>query len=180
MEKKLKLGFVGSHIRMTLIREIIPAAFPEIEAEIYENDRYDYCPEIEQYLTAMKDRVDGVIFGGELQFKLYQGIFEPEVPCTCVQKDSVSLLNSFLALTWQKVDISRVSIDNYTISTVQKVFSDAGITENHIRILRRRNWTVGEKYYEELYHEHRKLYEEGIVCGCITTLFFVYDRLIAD
>lgn len=163
MEKKLRLGFVGSRVRMALIREIIPAVFPEIEPEIYADDRYDYCPEMEQYLIAMKERVDGVIFGGELQFKLYQEIFEPEVPCTCIQKDSVSLLNSFLALTWQNVDISRVSIDNYTISTVRKVFSDAGFTENHVRILRRRNWTVGEKYYEELYQEHRKLYEAGIV-----------------
>ena len=180
MEKKLRLGFVGSRVRMALIREIIPAVFPEIEPEIYADDRYDYCPEMEQYLIAMKERVDGVIFGGELQFKLYQEIFEPEVPCTCIQKDSVSLLNSFLALTWQNVDISRVSIDNYTISTVRKVFSDAGFTENHVRILRRRNWTVGEKYYEELYQEHRNLYEAGIVRGCITTLIFVHDRLIAD
>ena len=91
MEKKVKLGFVGSRVRMDLIRQIIPAAFPEIAVEIYENDQYDYCPEMERDLYALKKRIDGVIFGGELQFKLYQSVFEPDIPCTCIQKDSVSL-----------------------------------------------------------------------------------------
>lgn len=180
MEKKIKLGFIGSHVRMTLVREIIPAAFPEIQAEIYEDDRYDYCPEMEHHLREMKRRIDGAVFGGELQFKLYQDLFEPEIPCACVQKDSASLLNSFLALSWRKADVSRVSVDNYAPSTVSKVLLDAGITENQVKVLRRRNWKVGEKYYEELYQEHRKLYREGQVEGCITTLIFVHDRLAAD
>lgn len=181
MEKKIKLGFVGSHVRMTLIREIIPETFPEIRFEIYENDRYDYCPEMEKDLRALKRRVDGVIFGGELQFKLYQNMFEPDIPCTCIQKDSVSLLNSFLSLSWRKADISRVSVDNYSPSTVRKILGDAGITENNVKVLRRRQLgTVGEKYFEELYQEHRKLYLEGAVDGCITTLIFVHDRLAAD
>ena len=80
MEKKVKLGFVGSRVRMDLIRQIIPAAFPEIAVEIYENDQYDYCPEMERDLYALKKRIDGVIFGGELQFKLYQSVFEPDIP----------------------------------------------------------------------------------------------------
>lgn len=180
MEKKIKLGFVGSHVRIGLIRQIIPETFPEIQAEIYENDRYDYCPEMERDLWALKRKVDGVIFGGELQFKLYQSVFEPDIPCTCIQKDSVSLLNSFLALSWRKADISRVSVDNYSPSTVRKILADAGITENNVKILRRRNWTGGEAYYEALYQEHRKLYQEGAVDGCVTTLIFVHDRLKAD
>ena len=180
MEKKVKLGFVGSRVRMDLIRQIIPAAFPEIAVEIYENDQYDYCPEMERDLYALKKRIDGVIFGGELQFKLYQSVFEPDIPCTCIQKDSVSLLNSFLALSWRKADISRVSVDNYSPATVRKVLSDAGITENNVKILRRRSWTVGERYYQALYREHRQLYQEGTVDGCVTTLIFVYERLKAD
>lgn len=181
MEKKLRLGFVGSHVRMELIRKIIPSSFPEIQTELYENDRYDYCEEMERALLALKRRVDGVIFGGELQFKLYQNIFEPDTPCTFIQKDSVSLLNSFLFLAWRKVDISRVSVDNYSASTIRKILSDAEITDSNIKILRRRKLgTANKKYYEDLYQEHRALYREGAVDGCITTLFFVHDRLAAE
>ena len=118
MKKKLKLGFVGSHVRMELIREIIPVYFPEIRADIYENDCYEYDHEMEQDLLALKRRVNGVVFGGELQFKLYQGIFEPDTPCTFLQKNSVSLLNSFLALSWHGVNISRISVDNYSPATI--------------------------------------------------------------
>lgn len=181
MEKKLRLGFVGSHIRMGLIREIIPVYFPEIQTEIYENDRYDYNIEMERDLLALKRRVNGIVFGGELQFKVYQNIFESDTPCTFLQKDSVSLLNSFLALSWRGANISRVSVDNYSPSTVRKILSDAQITENNIKILRRRELgTPGGHYFEELYQEHRRLYREGAVDGCITTLFFVHDRLAAD
>lgn len=181
MEKKLKIGFVGSQIRMDLIRQMIPERFPEIRIEIYENDRYDYSEEMESDLRAMKNRVDGVVFGGELQFKLYQNLFEPDVLCTCIQKDSASLLNSFLALSWQKANVSRISVDNYTPSTVRIILTDAGIPENHVKILRRRTLgTAGEKYYEELYKEHRRLYMAGEVEGCITTLIFVYNRLAAE
>lgn len=42
MERKLRLGFVGTHVRMDLIRNIMPKYFPEIQTEILENDRYDY------------------------------------------------------------------------------------------------------------------------------------------
>ena len=181
MEKKLTLGFVGTHVRMELIRQIIPSSFPELRIEIYENERYHYDEEMAQYLLSMKRRVDGIIFGGELQFKIYQGLFEPDIPCTCIQKDSVSLLNSFLALSWRGADITRVSVDNYSPSSVQKILSDAGISENHIKILRRRILGADdEKYYEELYKEHRRLYLSKEVEGCITTLIFVHDRLAAD
>lgn len=181
MKKKLKLGFVGSRVRMELIREIIPVYFPEIRADIYENDCYEYDKAMERDLLTLKRRVDGVVFGGELQFKLYQVIFEPDIPCTFLQKNSVSLLNSFLALSWRGVNISRISVDNYSPATVRRILSDAQITENNIKILRRRELgTLGSKYYEELYQEHRKLYQEGAVEGCITTLFFVHDRLAAD
>ena len=128
MKKKLKLGFVGSRVRMELIREIIPVYFPEIRADIYENDCYEYDKAMERDLLALKRRVDGVVFGGELQFKLYQVIFEPDIPCTFLQKNSVSLLNSFLALSWRGVNISRISVDNYSPATVRRILSDAQIT----------------------------------------------------
>ena len=66
MKKKLKLGFVGSRVRMELIREIIPVYFPEIRADIYENDCYEYDKAMERDLLALKRRVDGVVFGGEI------------------------------------------------------------------------------------------------------------------
>ena len=145
MRKKLTIGFIGSHVRMELIRSIIPERFPELHIEIYENDRYDYCQEMEQDLRKLRERVDGVVFGGELQFKLYQNLFEPDIPCTYIQKDSASLLNSLLALSWQKADVSRVSVDNYTPSTVAILLADAGIPENNVKILRRRTLgTAGE------------------------------------
>ena len=181
MSKKLTIGFIGSHVRMELIRNIIPEHFPELRCEIYENDRYDYCDDMAQDLLKLRTHIDGVVFGGELQYKLYQNLFNLSIPCTYIKKDSASLLNSLLSLSWQKADVSRVSVDNYTPSTVAILLSDAGIPENNIKILRRRTLgSVGEKYYDELYEAHRRLYRSGQVDGCVTTLIFVYDRLVAD
>lgn len=181
MEKKIRLGIVGSKTRISLIREVVPEAFPEIQTEIYEDDRYVYCDDMEQDLLALRQRVDGVVFCGELQFKLYQHLFEPHIPCSCIQKDSICMLNAFLALASRKIDVSRISVDNCTPSAVRKILWDAGITENHIHILRRQNLSfAGDDYYEALYRTHRRLYREGAVDGCITTLFFVYDRLSAE
>ena len=70
MKEKVKLGFIGTHVRMDLIRGIVPKQFPEIQIEIFENDRYDYHEEMAKALMEMKKQIDGVIFGGELQFKL--------------------------------------------------------------------------------------------------------------
>lgn len=181
MERKLKLAFVGTHVRMELIRNTIPKYFPEIQTEIFENDRYDYYEEMAQSLLELKKRVDGVIFGGELQFKQFQKVFESDIPCSFIEKDSGSLLNSLASLSWRKVDITRVSIDNYSPSTVRQVFEDADIPDDQVRILKRQSPKGPEdNYFETVYQGHRKLFLDGAVAGCIATDIQVYDRLTAD
>lgn len=181
MKKKIKIGFVGAHVRMGLIRSVVPRQFPEIQIEIYENERYDYHEEMARDLLELKKQVDGIVFGGELQFKQFQWLFEPDIPCRFIEKDSISLLNSFLYLSWRGIDISKVSVDNYSPSTVQKVLEDAGVTDNHIRILRKQYpKRLEDNYFETLYQGHRKLFAEGSVSGCIATDIQVYDRLVED
>lgn len=181
MRKKIKLGFVGTHVRMELIQNTVPRQFPELQIEVYENERYDFNEEMARALLELKKRVDGVIFGGELQFKQFQKLFEPDMPCGFIEKDSVSLLNSLISLAWQKADITRVSVDNYSPSTVRKVFEDAGIPYNNIHILKRYYpKRLEDNYFETLYQRHRKLFLEGTVDGCIATDIQVYDRLAAD
>lgn len=181
MERKLKIGFVGTHIRMALIRNTVPKQFPEIQIEIFENDRYDYYEEMAQNLLELKKRIDGVIFGGELQFKQFQKLFEPDIPCGFIEKDSVSLLNSLVSLSWRKADITRVSIDNYSPSIVRQVFEDAGISDSRVCILKRQ-YPKGpeDNYFEMVYQGHRRLFLDGTVAGCIVTDIQVYDRLAAD
>ncbi|NBI67602.1 hypothetical protein D1646_12435 [Pseudoflavonifractor sp. 60] len=181
MERKLKLGFIGTYVRMELIRNIVPKRFPELQIEIFENDRYDYYEEMAQTLLELKSRISGVIFGGELQFKQYQKLFEPDIPCGFIEKDSVSLLNSLVSLSWQRADITRVSIDNYSPSTVRKVFEDAGIPDNHVHILKKRYpKRLEDNYFDTLHQGHRKLFLDGAVAGCIATDIQVYERLAAD
>lgn len=181
MERKLKLGFVGTHVRMELIQNIVPKRFPELQIEIFENDRYDYHEEMAQALLELKNRISGVIFGGELQFKQYQQLFEPDIPCAFIEKDSASLLNSLVSLSWQGADITRVSIDNYSPATVKKVFEDAGIPDNRVHILKKRYPKRPEdNYFETLHQGHRKLFLDGAVAGCIATDIQVYERLAAD
>lgn len=181
MKERVKLGFIGTHVRMDLIRGIVPKQFPEIQIEIFENDRYDYHEEMAKALMEMKKQIDGVIFGGELQFKQFQKLFDPDIPCGFIEKDSVSLLNSLVSLSWQKADITRVSIDNYAPSTVRKVFADAGIPDVHVHILKRRYpKRLEDNYFEALYQGHRKLFLDGAASGCIATDIQVFDRLAAD
>lgn len=181
MAQKLTLGFVGTHVRMELIRKIVPKRFPEIQIEIFEDERYDYCTEIAENLLKFKERIHGVIFGGELQFKQFQKIFEPDMPCGFIEKDSVSLLNSLVSLSWQKVDITRVSIDNYSPSIVRQVFDDAEIPDSKVHILKRQYPKNSEdNYFEKVYQGHRKLFQDGVVLGCIATDVPVYNRLAED
>lgn len=134
-----------------------------------------------QSLLELKKRVNGVIFGGELQFKQFQKLFGADIPCSFIEKDSGSLLNSIAALSWRKVDAARVSIDNYSPSIVRQVFEDAGIPDDQVRILKRK-YPKGpeDNYFETVYQGHRKLFLDGAVAGCIATDIQVYDRLTED
>lgn len=177
----MKIGFIGTSIRMEIVRKILAEYFPEVEAEIYVDEGYIFSSKTADYLVRMRENIDGMVFGGELQYEIYQDIFSGRVPCTHIRKDSSSLINALLSLAQKKVDITKISVDNFSYATIRQIMEDAGVEKNDIIILRRRAFRSNEeKYYEDLFRQHMELYRAGKTTGCATTLSFVYDRLCAE
>lgn len=174
----MKIGFIGTKIRMDLVRKVLNEYFPEVEPEIYVDEGYVYSEETAKHLVGMRDRVDGMVFGGELQFEIYQEIFSGAVPCNHIRKNSASLINALLFLAQKNIDITRLSIDNFSYATIKQIMEDAGVFDNHIILLRRRAFRSNEeRYYEGLLQQHKELYLSGKTTGCATTLSFVYEKL---
>lgn len=174
----MKIGFVGTKIRMDLVQRILDSSFSEIEPDIYVDDRYLYCSETADRLAKMRDSVDGMVFGGELQFEIYQDMFAGRVPVTHIRKDASSLVNAFLALSMKGVDITNISVDNFSDATIRQIMHDVGVKRHNIVILRRQAFRGNdEDYYNALFEQHRELYRSGKTQGCATTLSFVYERL---
>lgn len=174
----MKIGFVGTKIRMDLVQRILERSFSEIEPEIYVDERYLYCRETAERLTQMRDSVDGMVFGGELQFEVYQDIFAGRVPVTHIRKDASSLVNALLVLSMKGVDITHISVDNFSDATIRQIMHDIGVKKHNIIILPRQAFRGDDgDYYNALFERHRELYCNGKTQGCATTLSFVYERL---
>lgn len=177
----MKIGFMGTKFRMELVQKTINTWFPEIQAEICVEEGYIYSQKTADFLIKLRERVDGMIFGGELQYEIYQDIFKGIIPCTHIRKDASCLANALLILSQKGVDVTRVSIDNYSYSTIQRVMDDMEVKQHQIVMLHRRAFrSNGAEYYEDLIAQHRQLYETGTVSGCVTTLSFVYERLCQE
>lgn len=176
----MRIGFIGTGIRMNMVKKILAEYFPEVEAEILVDDGYIFSGKTADALVRMRENIDGMVFGGELQYEIYQDIFSGRVACTHIRKDSSSLINALLSLAQKKVDITKISVDNFSYATIRQIMEDAGVENHDIIILRRRAFRSNEeKYYEDLVRQHMELYREGKTTGCATTLSFVYDRLCA-
>ena len=177
----MKIAFMGTQIRIDMLRKTVNELFAEIEAQFYVEESYLYSQETADFLIKLRDSVDGMIFGGELQYEIYQDIFTGVIPCTHIRKDSSSLINALLVLSQKGIDITRISVDNFSFATIKQILYDAGLDKNEIVILRRRAFRGNEKeYYEQLYLQHKKLYLSGKTTGCATTLNFVYEQLLHD
>ena len=146
-ETGMKIGFIGTSIRMEIVRKILAEYFPEVEAEIYVDEGYIFSQKTADYLVRMRENIDGMVFGGELQYEIYQDIFSGHVPCTHIRKDSSSLINSLLSLAQKKVDITKISVDNFSYATIRQIMEDAGVEKNDIIILRRRAFRSNEEKY---------------------------------
>lgn len=171
----MKIGFIGTEVRMKMVEQITREYFPEIETVFHVEDGIYYNEKIAETLAHLKGQIDAFIFGGELQYKLYSHIFSPDVLCYHIKKDSSSLLNSFLSLSAQGIDITRISIDNYSPSTLDRILGDIGLKQHNIRLLKQKAYS--KQYYQQLIAEHKSLYDNKEVNACITTLSFIYEWL---
>lgn len=176
----MKIGFVGTKVRVDLVRNVVSSHFPEIDAEYFIDEDYHFSEHTSEYLSQLARRADGIIFGGAVQYGIYKSMLT-SVPCLHIQKDSSSLLNSLMALAYMKRDITRISVDNYPMTMIKQVLADCRAQDADFIPLRSRVFHGYEPHgYEELYLEHKALYESGKVDGCVTTMSFVFSALQKD
>jgi len=176
----MRIGFLGSKVRLEPIKKVIDAFFTDIDP-IYIVDMKDFHNmEIENKLKKLKKDVNGFIFAGELQYHFYNNVFFPDIPCDYVRKDWSSLQNSFLGITLKGIEFTRVSIDSYSSSLIDNLIKDLGIQKRktNIKIIERKSFDKG--YTESVYKEHKKMYLNKEVEGCITALSPVYERLLEE
>lgn len=174
----MKIGFLGSKIRIDDIKEILSTLFTDITPVFIEEDLAYYQESVEKQLREIKPSVDGFIFSGELQHEYYNYIFSPDVPCDYLKKDWSSLQIAFIKASLMGLDFRNVSIDSYSNSELHYLFTDLDIdfNDNKFYFIKRRRFD--KSYMEKVIEEHVSLYKSKTVRGCITALFPVYKRLL--
>ncbi len=173
----MKILFVGSSIRITIIEKLVESLFTFIEAFYIKTDETEFNQKTAEQMNYYKECIDGCLFGGELHYQFYNSIFSSQIPCNYIRKDWSSLQTAFLKITLQEIDFRQVSIDSYSFSSIQKVLNDLGISlkTNTIKIIKRRKFDSA--YIETVFREHLFLYKNKQIKGCITALQPVYYSL---
>lgn len=174
----MRIGFLGSKVRLDPIKKVVDTFCTDIDPIYIADDKAFYNREIENKLKKMKKDVNGFIFAGELQYHFYNNIFFPDIPCDYVRKDWSSLQNSFLGITLRGIEFTKVSIDSYSSSLIYNLIKDLGVQKSkiNIKIIERKSFHKG--YIESVYKEHKRMYLNKEVEGCITALAPVYKRLL--
>lgn len=176
----MRIGFLGSSIRLDSIKKVVNNFFTDIDVFYIVDNKAFYNIEMEKRLKKLKNDVNGFIFAGELQYSFYNNIFFPDIPCDYIRKDWSSLQSSFLSITLKGIDFRRASIDSYSSSLIYNLINDLNVKKNetNIRIIERKSFNKG--YARNIYEEHKKLYLNKEIDGCITALAPAYERLQAD
>lgn len=177
MGRKLIIGFYGPTAQMDLIRAVMDQHFPEIQAIICDDENAEFAQNQTELLTQMTKQVDGIVFADEMTMVRYERVVAHQIPFLYIREDSNTLLTSLLRLSCQGIDISRLSIDNFPVTTVKSVYRNLDISTAQVTVLRRRNPAIGDPYIEELYRGHQALLRSGTVSGCITTVSSICRRL---
>ncbi|MBF4693545.1 hypothetical protein [Fusibacter ferrireducens] len=173
----MKIGFLGSKIRVNDMKKIFSTLFTNITPIFIIDNFVHYQEHVEQEIKAIKATLDGFIFLGELQYEHYSYILSPDIPCVYLKKDWSSLQIAFLKVSIRDIDFRNVSIDSYTSSELQHLFSDLDISdsENNTHFITRRRFD--KTYVSKVFEEHLLLYKSNTVRGCVTALHPVYDLL---
>lgn len=176
----LRIGFLGSQVRIKSIQSIVQTVFPDIDPVYLVENLAMYEESVAEKLKSLKSTVDAFIFSGELQHEFYRYLFSPSLPCEYLRKDWSSLQNALLKASMLGIDFRQVSIDSYTRSSLQQVINDLEIPPeaNHIQFIKRRRFH-GD-YIEKVIHEHLHYYRSGQVQGCVTALHPVYQQLLRE
>ena len=127
MEKKLTLGFFGTKAQADMVRSAATDHGLDIQLSISESEGYLYGGEAAEAITRLKSRVSGILFGDELQMTLCETVVGDDLPYLCLKADSASLLAAMLKLSSRGLDVSRVSVDTFSVRIVSHAMADAGI-----------------------------------------------------
>lgn len=173
----MRIGFLCSDARSKCIQDVVESFFPDIDPIYLIDDQYYFSQETEIKLHAIKDHVDGFIFGGELQFHYYNYLFHPNIPCDYLSKDWSSLQNALLTMARQGIDFTSVSIDSYSVAMVRNILQDVGLqlSDTKITVIDRK--VFGKQYIDFVIEKHAALFESGKVAGCVTALAPVFEAL---
>ncbi|MBF4693547.1 hypothetical protein [Fusibacter ferrireducens] len=173
----MKIGFFGTKVRIAAIQNVFRTFFENITPVYVVNNLSYYQEQVEAELKAIKPTLDGFIFLGELQYEHYSYILSPDIPCIYLKKDWSSLQSAFLKVSLQNIDFRNVSIDSYTSSELQHLFSNLDISdsENNTHFITRRRFD--KTYVSKVYNEHLLLYRTNVVKACVTALLPVYELL---
>ena len=174
----MKIAFMGTEIRMNLVKEILGKLFPELDAVIMIDDSFLYEAETEKKLLQIREGIDGIIFGGSLPYELYHDIFHGYCPCTYLPKDSAAFHNALLKLSVKGIDLGHISIDNISYPAVKRIMETLELDMSQLVLIEHQSFiNDNPDYYETLIEKHIESYQNHITKGAITTLFFVYERL---
>ncbi len=173
----MHIGFVGSKIRLDHVRKVVDTFFTDI-TPVYVEDEHDYYNEkSESSLLRLQNKLNGIIFCGELQHEFYNNLFSPQIPCSYFRKDWSSLQNAMLKLALMGIDFKHTSIDSYTDSAVRHLIGDLDMPADvdTMYVIKRERFQKG--YSDSVAKKHMELFHEHKVEGCITALYPVYAIL---
>lgn len=174
----MKIAFLGTQLRMDKVKEILKTIFPELDTIVINDESHIYEHKIEKKLLLIREKLDGIIFGGTLHYELYHELFLGYCPCTCLPADANAFHNALLQLAVKGIDLQRISIDNVSYPTVKRIMDSLDLDMTNISFLEKSYiQQKSSSYYDTISNDHIDLYRNGSTTGAVTTLYHVYKLL---
>ena len=174
----MKIGFMGTHSCIKVLRTVLADRFPELETLIWEEESIVYQEETARRLSRAVEQIDGMIFGGEMQYSLYREIFQGVCPCSFFVTESAALVRAMLELAIQGVELPRISVDNFSFSAVRIVVEELGLNMDQVCLLENQGYRPDNREYcDALVTRHLDHYRDGKTEGVITPILYVAEAL---
>lgn len=176
----LKLGIVGHHRTIEIIRKALHQYDPTIDTESIPLDTMDTAPVI-AYIKANEQIFDGLLFTGKIPYDLVNTAIFSQKPWVYIRRDSAQLLSVLLAaILVHHYDLTRISIDSYTEAEVMQIFNDLHMpvkTMAH-RVFDQSIFSL--EFLTALKAFHKSNIDEGHASFCITGISSVYEYLVSQ
>lgn len=148
--------------------------FPEIDVEFLIYNDYKEAPDL---LHGRQGEFDALLFAGAAAMQYSEKFMQQEIPWLYLPTAGSAIYRALLHAMRKGWDITRLSFDTYDYSMLVEVYQELGYQEKDLHIHCFTGNPQNPDYNERVLAFHQNCLHTGLVCGCITRLNTVANKM---